>query len=282
MTDPAPAGTPASAPVDDVIEMAVPGLPPVESAAEAKAILEGLLFTTTQSLPAKRLARMLPGWSERQVLDLLIQLQAELDEQGRGVMLQEVAGGWIMATRPRHADWVYSLHRSKRRNPLTPQALETLAIVAYKQPITRADIEVIRGVDAGGMLRNLLDLDLIEISGHRETIGRPPLYGTTALFLRTFGLRSLSDLPSIDELRALLPAEIGGFQRQEKIPLTAGPRDEEDDEDEEDDDKEDDDEEDEFDDEDEDEEEDWDEDEEIDDDTEDLEDEDGDEDDEGR
>lgn len=110
------------------------------------------------------------------------------------------------------------------------------------------------------MLRNLLDLDLIEISGHRETIGRPPLYGTTALFLRTFGLRSLSDLPSIDELRALLPAEIGGFQRQEEIPLTAGPRDEEDDEDEEADDEED----------------------EIDDDTEDLEDEDGDEDDEGR
>jgi segregation and condensation protein B len=199
----------AAAPVDDVVEEPTGDLPRVETRTEAKAILEALLFTTNQSLSTRRLAAMLPGWSERQVLDLLLELQAECDDAGRGLMVQEVAGGWIMATRPRWADWVFSLHRTRRRNPLSPQALETLAIIAYKQPITRADIEVIRGVDSGGMLRNLLDLDLIEVSGHRETIGRPPLYGTTNLFLRTFGLKSLSDLPSVEELVRLMPKEKG-------------------------------------------------------------------------
>lgn len=195
---PAPPGPPA--PVDDVAPEAPADLPRVGTRSEAKAILEALLFSTNQPLSAHRLAGLLPGWSEQQTLELLLELQAECDDAGRGVMIQEVAGGWIMATRPRWADWVYSLHRSRRRSPLSPQALETLAIIAYKQPITRADIEVIRGVDTGGMLRNLLDLELIAVIGHRETIGRPPLYGTTDLFLRTFGLRSLSDLPAVEEL----------------------------------------------------------------------------------
>lgn len=196
---------PAKAPVDDVVPEEICDLPRVETATEAKAILEALLFTTNQSLSTRKLTSLLPGWTERQVLDMLIELRDECDDSGRGVMIQEVAGGWIMATRPRWADFVFSLHRSKRRNPLTPQALETLAIVAYKQPITRSDIEVIRGVDSGGMLRNLLDLNLVEVVGHRETIGRPPLYGTTKLFLRTFGLKTLGDLPSVEELMRLLP-----------------------------------------------------------------------------
>jgi segregation and condensation protein B len=195
----------APAPVDDVVQETASDLPRVETATEAKAILEALLFTSNASLSVSRLTGLLPGWSKRQVLDMLIELRDELDESARGVMVHEVAGGWIMATRPRHADWVYSLHRTRRRNPLSPQALETLAIIAYRQPITRADVEVIRGVDAGGVLRNLLDLSLIEVTGHRETLGRPPLYGTTQTFLRTFGLKALGDLPSIEELRALLP-----------------------------------------------------------------------------
>ncbi|MBN1476039.1 SMC-Scp complex subunit ScpB [Candidatus Sumerlaeota bacterium] len=194
----------AITPVDDVVQERESDLPRVGSATEAKAILEALLFTSNASLSVSRLASLLPGWSKRQVLDMLIELRDELDESARGVMIHEVAGGWIMATRPRHADWVYSLHRTRRRNPLSPQALETLAIIAYRQPITRADVEVIRGVDAGGVLRNLLDLGLIEVTGHRETLGRPPLYGTTQTFLRTFGLKTLGDLPSIEELRVLL------------------------------------------------------------------------------
>jgi segregation and condensation protein B len=209
----------APAPVDDVVAEERSDLPEVESPAEARAIVEALLFTSNQSLSTRRLAGFLPGWTERQVLDLLVDLKALYEESRGGLMIQELAGGWTMATRPQWADWVYSLHRLKRRNPLTPQALETLSIIAYKQPITRADVEVIRGVDAGGMLRNLLDLGLIRITGHRETIGRPPLYGTTDLFLRTFGLKSLSDLPSVDELRALLPKEsdplAGGEETEE-------------------------------------------------------------------
>lgn len=243
--------------------------------------VEAILLTSARPITADAIRSALgPAAADltpRHIDAAVEALNAALDQTGRAARVERVAGGYRLMTRPEHAPVLAAIRQQQLHGKLSRAAVETLAIIAYKQPITRADIEVIRGVDAGGMLRNLLDLDLIEISGHRETIGRPPLYGTTALFLRTFGLRSLSDLPSIDELRALLPAEIGGFQRQEEIPLTAGPRDEEDDEDEEADDEED-----EFDDEDEDEEEDWDEDEEIDDDTEDLEDEDGDEDDEGR
>jgi segregation and condensation protein B len=222
-------------PVDDVVAEKDLKLPRVDSREEALSIIEALLFSSNQPLSARRLATMLPGWTEAQVKEMLTDLQQQVEDSNRGLMIEEVAGGWTMATRPQWAEWVFSLHRARRRNPLTPQALETLAIVAYRQPITRADIEVIRGVDAGGMLRSLLDLGLVEIAGHRETLGRPPLYGTTMHFLRTFGLNSLSDLPAVEELRQLLPKEVEEPEpRASETQETDGDADEFDDDDRED------------------------------------------------
>ena len=106
-----------------------------------------------------------------------------------------------MCTRPEHANVVLRLHRQRKRNPLTVTALETLAIVAYKQPITRAEIEMIRGVESSGVLRNLLDMGLVKVVGRKEIIGRPQLYGTTSIFLKTFGLKSVADLPTLQQLR---------------------------------------------------------------------------------
>ena len=112
-----------------------------------------------------------------------------------------------MATRPHYAEWLLRLHRHRRRSPLTPATLETLAIVAYKQPVTKAELETVRGVESTAPLRTLQEIGLIEVGGRREVIGRPQLYVTTDLFLKTFALKSLADLPTISELKHLFAEE---------------------------------------------------------------------------
>ncbi len=165
------------------------------------AALEAILFSSTQPLNTKRLSVLLSGAAEDDVKDALGFLNERYSQPSSGLMLMEVAGGWQVATRPEVADWVLRLHRHRKRNPLTPALMETLAIIAYKQPITRADVESIRGVDCGSALRSLQDAGLCEMVGRKEVIGRPPLYGTTELFLKIFGLVSLEELPSVGELR---------------------------------------------------------------------------------
>jgi segregation and condensation protein B len=108
-----------------------------------------------------------------------------------------------MATRPELADWMSRLQRQRRKSALTPASIETLAIIAYRQPVTRAEIEAVRGVDSGAPIRLLQDLGLVDVGGRREVPGRPQLYVTTDLFLRTFGLKSLKDLSSIPELKRI-------------------------------------------------------------------------------
>ena len=121
-----------------------------------------------------------------------------------------MAGGYQMATRSSYSEWVLMLHKNRKRPALSPAALETLAIVAYKQPITRAEIESIRGVDSSGISRMLLEMEFIKVTGHKEIIGRPRLYGTTRKFLKAFGLNSLNDLPSISELKKQFGAQENG------------------------------------------------------------------------
>ncbi len=176
-------------------ELAVP------EGAEAVAALEAVLFSTTQPLNTKRLSVLLNGFPEEEVLDALEFLRERYAQPSSGLTLMEVAGGWQVATRPEVADWVLRLHRHRKRNPLTPSLMETLAIIAYKQPITRADVEAIRGVDCGSALRAVQDAGLCEVVGRKDVVGRPPLYGTTEVFLKTFGLRTLEELPSVGELR---------------------------------------------------------------------------------
>jgi segregation and condensation protein B len=174
---------------------------PFQSPAEIKAAIECLLFTTPHPLPQQKIRQLVGGIDLRTLRGILVQLQAEYDARGSGLMVIEGAEGFQMCTRPQYADVVLHLHRQRKKNPLSPTALETLAIIAYKQPMTRAEIEMIRGVESSGVLRNLADMGLVEVVGRKEVIGRPQLYGTTAVFLRMFGLRSLAELPTIQNLR---------------------------------------------------------------------------------
>jgi segregation and condensation protein B len=179
----------------------ISGEPLARTPAQIKSAAECLLFTTPSPLGARRMANIIGGIDLRTMRGILGQLQAEYDARGSGIQIIESAEGFQMCTRPEHAAAIMQLHRQRKKNPLSPTALETLAIVAYKQPLTRAEIEMIRGVECSGVVRNLCDLDLIKVVGRKEVIGRPQLYGTTARFLQTFGLKAIEELPSIQNLR---------------------------------------------------------------------------------
>lgn len=182
---------------------------PVPRGLEVLAAMEAVLFSATSPLNKKRISVLLNGLPEEEVDEGLEKLQRRYQDPGSGLQLMEVGGGWQLATRPEVADWVLRLHRHRKRNPLTPSLLETLAIVAYKQPVTRAEVEAIRGVDCGSAARSLQDAGLIEVIGRKDVIGRPPLYGTTEEFLKIFGLKDLNELPrlSANERPSLAPPE---------------------------------------------------------------------------
>ena len=134
------------------------------------------------------------------IRDALGSLQNRYGGEGSGVRLVEIAGGWRLLTRPEHADAIAALAGKRSPDRLSPAALETLAIIAYKQPVGRAEVERIRGVGVGPILRHLLELDLIRVAGREEGLGRALLYGTTRAFLDRFGLKSVKDLPASLEL----------------------------------------------------------------------------------
>jgi len=175
----------------------------IKNYSQAKAILEALLFTTADPISVKKISSIMNDLPIKTIRALILDLQLEYDQKGKGVQINEVAGGYQMATRHFTGEWVFKLHKNRKRAPLTSATLETLAIIAYKQPITRAEIEAIRGVDSGGIVRNLLDQNLIKMVGRKDVIGHPPQYGTTETFLKVFGLKRLSDLPSISELKEM-------------------------------------------------------------------------------
>lgn len=187
--------------VNDTLDEPISELPEIKSVKEARSIIEALLYATKDPLSVKKISKLLNGLEEHIIRQLLLELQIEYDNSMCGLMIQEIAGGYIMATRKKFAPWIKQLFSQRQRNPLTPSAMETLSIIAYKQPITRAEIEAIRGVDSSAMVRNLQEIELIDVVGKKDVIGKPSLYGTTEQFLKVFGLKSLSNLPSIDEIR---------------------------------------------------------------------------------
>jgi len=181
------------------------------TAVSLKTIVEGLLFVADEPLSPERLALALeetpaPGRVER-VLD---ELMNEYEELGRAFVLRQVAGGFQFRTRPELAPHILRL---KKKSParLSKSALETLAVIAYRQPVLKADVEKIRKVEAGGMIKALMEKELIRVVGRRDLPGRPLLYGTTRKFLETFDLPSLDALPSIEEIESLGPAAPGLF-----------------------------------------------------------------------
>jgi len=168
---------------------------------ELKSAIEALLFAAGEPLTVKRITQAVTGTEPKEVRAILKGLQQEYDEQMRGFALEEIAGGFQLLSRPEYVEYVSQLIRTRVQGRLSQAALETLAIIAYRQPIGRAEIENIRGVQAGPLLRTLLDRKLIRIVGRQEVPGRPFLYGTTRQFLERMGLKGLNDLPRIEELR---------------------------------------------------------------------------------
>jgi segregation and condensation protein B len=176
--------------------------PAVENAAgmpRLESIVESLLFAAGTPVALRRLVQLLDGPTSKEVVAAIGRLQQRYDGSGRGLRLVEVAGGYQFRTAPENADWVRTLLREKPAR-IGRATLETLAIIAYKQPATRAEIEAIRGVDVEGPLTSLLSKRLIKIAGRKETVGRPLLYVTTPEFLEVFGLKDLNDLPTLKEL----------------------------------------------------------------------------------
>lgn len=200
---------------------------------ELKFILESLLFSAQKPLSPSELRDIFATAAEQEDADATVkslkkvkegelnaaleQLMAEHEIAGRSYRLACVAGAWQFVTQPEYAPWLRALVGVKARpSRLSQPALETLAIIAYRQPITRAEVEQIRGVAVDGVMQTITERGLVEVVGRAEVIGRPQIYGTTALFLEYFGLRSLEDLPAADELRRIVV-------EKPPAPLTAEP-----------------------------------------------------------
>src|SRR5215831_13174811 len=200
---------------------------------ELKFILESVLFSAQKPLNTKELRDVLAGAAEHadgdetvralkkireeELTSNLEQLAHDHEQAGRSYRLACIAGSWQFVTQPEYAPWLKALVGVKARPPrLSQPALETLAIVAYRQPITRAEIEQIRGVNVDGTMQTLTERGLVEQVGRAEVVGRPMTYGTTALFLEYFGMRGLEDLPAADELRKIVV-------EKPPAPVTADP-----------------------------------------------------------
>lgn len=183
-----------------VVEAPVePGTPtPATDPVLLRRALEGLLFITDRPLSASELSRLVGLKDQDRIAEVVEDLRQELETRNGGYRLMAVAEGWQMATRPDLAPYVRKLFADRATMRLSVAAQETLSIVAYRQPLTRAEIEEIRGVEVIAALETLLEKRLLKVVGRKETVGRPLLYGTTPEFLRHYGLRSLEDMPPID------------------------------------------------------------------------------------
>jgi segregation and condensation protein B len=200
---------------------------------DLKFILESILFSAQKPLSVKEIRDVLTNAAEQEDADSTVkalkktkeadvtaaleQLAQEHEDAKRSYRLACVAGSWQFVTQPEYAPWLKALVGVKARPPrLSQPALETLAIIAYRQPITRAEVEQIRGVNVDGTMQTLTERGLVEAIGRAEVVGRPMTYGTSALFLEYFGLRALEDLPAADELRKIVV-------EKPPAPLTADP-----------------------------------------------------------
>lgn len=166
---------------------------------QVKSVIEALLFSCDRPVLIEQIRKVFPDLEPAQVRAILEELKAEYENQARGLKIMEVAGGFEMVTTPALAGFLKKFYKVQRKEKLSRPALETLAIIAYKQPVTKLQIQSIRGVEVDGVIANLKELGIIRIVGRRRAPGRPFLYGTTRQFLEYFGLKSLDDLPKIED-----------------------------------------------------------------------------------
>ncbi|MFZ4859953.1 MAG: SMC-Scp complex subunit ScpB [Desulfuromonadaceae bacterium] len=180
------------------------------------AIIESLVFTADSALSTDRLCDLLTEFERGEIKSALSDLVEFHQGRGGGFELVEVAGGWQFRTRPAFHSYI-TRHIKTRAAKFSQSALETLAIVAYRQPITRAEVEHLRGVDCGGVLKTLLEKHLVRILGKKDIPGRPLIYGTSKEFLEVFGLKDLKSLPTLREIQAL--DAVPQYERQEELQL---------------------------------------------------------------
>jgi segregation and condensation protein B len=185
---------------------------------QLKSAIEALVFVSGNPVSLDRLKGIFEEASAEQIEAQVRLLQQEYNDRGSGLMIAEVAGGYQLATRPELFGWIRKFKTVRTTTRLSKPALETLAIVAYKQPITRSEVEAIRGVNIGGIMRNLMERRLVKIVGKKDVPGKPMMYGTSLEFLQYFGLKDLSALPTLKEFQELEAAE----EVMEEVPLAPG------------------------------------------------------------
>ncbi len=191
---------------------------------KTKSIIEALLFAGSEPLKPSEIREAVGAGAqltESGIRAMIDELREEYRSSCRSFTIAEVAGGYRLQTLPEYAEWISKLRAAPSRRKLSAPALETLAIVAYRQPITKAEIEAIRGVNIDGVLENLADRELVETRGRKQAIGKPHLYVTTRKFLEHFGLRDLKDLPQIEELKRAAVEQAPSATAAAKAPLEA-------------------------------------------------------------
>ncbi len=196
---------------------------PAPDAVNLRAILEALIFAAEEPLTLEDLNELFPRAGEGVLREALEELTRSCQAEERGLHVSHVAGGYRLTTKGELGEWVRALFRSRNRRRLSGAALETLAIVAYRQPVTTPEIQSIRGSDPVGVLQSLLEKKLVRVLGRKKVVGKPILYGTTREFLAHFGLNSLADLPSMEEFGGL-----AGSLSAAALPLKSEPAFEED------------------------------------------------------
>jgi segregation and condensation protein B len=189
---------------------------------ELKAIVEALIFASPEPVTLKALGKLLDGEPKEDVVAAIAAVKQDY-ERPSGLQFVEVAGGYQIVTRPELHEWVRRLFHERTSHKLSVAALETLAVIAYKQPVTAPEIAEIRGVNTSGVLGTLADRKLVKIVGRKQVVGRPFMYGTTREFLERFGLNDVSDLPKVEDMSELLgfdlPAGIGEPEPQSALPF---------------------------------------------------------------
>jgi segregation and condensation protein B len=225
--EPVQTSEPIPEPPPDAVEE-----PPRLDSSQLKAIIEALVFASPEPLTQKMLFKLLSDEPKEDVQAAIEGLRSDY-EQGGGLHLVEVAGGYQITTRPELHEWVRRLFHERTTQKLSVQSLETLSVIAYKQPITAAEVGEIRGVNTSGVLSTLMERHLIKIVGRKNVIGRPFLYGTTKEFLIRFGLKDLNDLPKVEDMASALGFEAPAILTErpvtdDMLPLEEGEGDAED------------------------------------------------------
>ena len=186
-----------------------------------RGVIEALLFISEKPVMLEQMKEVIEGVSTSDMRECIMSLKSEYEGKDSGIAIVEIAGGYQMLSNPHYASYVKKFYRTRRKERLSKPALETLAIVAYKQPVTRLDVELIRGVNSDGVSAHLLSKGLIKIAGRKDVPGRPYIYGTTKEFLEYFGLKSLDDLPKLEDFSSLQPeAEESSEAPQEAAPAS--------------------------------------------------------------